>query len=451
MSNNDLLIRSIVEGTDVSEYKCRTRTEHFLKKCACGEVCEDLTPRTRTEELLYELSKKIAEGGSGGGLNIHYSSTEAPEDTTKLWVKADIEPSKVSVGSNTLPTVVGKDANPSIKTLTTTLPRNVSMMGTGTIGAKVYLFGGYDVKVILEFDSESKTITTLETTLPYYLRTMGTGVVDNKIYLFGGISDSYSNAILEFDSESKTITTLETTLPIANNSMGTGTIGTKVYLFGGYQDKTSIVEFDSESKNIKKLTATLPTDNSGMGAVAIDNKVYLFGGKATNYLDTILEFDSETNTIKTLDITLPKANQNMGIGKIGNKVYLFGGMENDKLNTIVEFDSESKNITTLDITLPSASYCMGTGVVDTTIYLFGGYANTQKTIVEFGSGLKLYYKLNSNDFYIDNRASSLKCKLINSDTLDISVGVEKCYLGNSDNVAEEIKVAIHNGTEWQEI
>ena len=404
MSNNDLLIRSIVEGTDVSEYKCRTRTEHFLKKCACGEVCEDLTPRTRTEELLYELSKKIAEGGSGGGLNIHYSSTEAPEDTTKLWVKADIEPSKVSVGSNTLPTVVGKDANPSIKTLTTTLPRNVSMMGTGTIGAKVYLFGGYDVKVILEFDSESKTITTLETTLP-----------------------------------------------IANNSMGTGTIGTKVYLFGGYQDKTSIVEFDSESKNIKKLTATLPTDNSGMGAVAIDNKVYLFGGKATNYLDTILEFDSETNTIKTLDITLPKANQNMGIGKIGNKVYLFGGMENDKLNTIVEFDSESKNITTLDITLPSASYCMGTGVVDTTIYLFGGYANTQKTIVEFGSGLKLYYKLNSNDFYIDNRASSLKCKLINSDTLDISVGVEKCYLGNSDNVAEEIKVAIHNGTEWQEI
>lgn len=58
MSRTEELLTALVKGGDVSNFKCRSRIETYLKKCCCGESCDDLTPRNNVEYLLGELSKK---------------------------------------------------------------------------------------------------------------------------------------------------------------------------------------------------------------------------------------------------------------------------------------------------------------------------------------------------------------------------------------------------------
>ena len=134
---------------------------------------------------------------------------------------------------------------------------------------------------------------------------------------------------------------------------------------------------------------------------------------------------------------------------INNKIYLLGGHKGAYVKQIFEFEIDSKTTTTLSITLPTNEGQRGVGVVGNKAYLFGG-SDYSKTILEF-STVEDFYILEFNKLYIQNNLSTPQCKLINSDSLEISGGVEKCYLGNSENIAEEQTVAIHNGTEWQEI
>ena len=67
MSNTEKLLTALINGEDVSNFKCRSRIEQYLKKCCMKETCEDMTPQSRVEYLLGELSKVVCEGGSGGG------------------------------------------------------------------------------------------------------------------------------------------------------------------------------------------------------------------------------------------------------------------------------------------------------------------------------------------------------------------------------------------------
>lgn len=64
MSREEELLQAYIYGTDVSQFKCRSRVETLLKKMCCGESCDDFVPRSRIEYLLKELSKKS--GGSSG-------------------------------------------------------------------------------------------------------------------------------------------------------------------------------------------------------------------------------------------------------------------------------------------------------------------------------------------------------------------------------------------------
>lgn len=64
MSGTEKLLTALLDGTDVSNYECKSRLEHYLKKCCMCEVCDDLEPRTRMEYLLKELSIKMNSGGS---------------------------------------------------------------------------------------------------------------------------------------------------------------------------------------------------------------------------------------------------------------------------------------------------------------------------------------------------------------------------------------------------
>lgn len=67
MTREEYLLNALLNGEDVSKFECRSRIEHYLKKCCMCEACTDMEPKSRIEYLLRELSKQLAEGGSGGG------------------------------------------------------------------------------------------------------------------------------------------------------------------------------------------------------------------------------------------------------------------------------------------------------------------------------------------------------------------------------------------------
>ena len=163
---------------------------------------------------------------SGATFNIAYGET-APEDTSKLWIKAN-EPANVSVGSDI-------DGVKNIAQVGA-LPTNLYAMGCTAVGTKIYLFGGsYDKRgvsnAIRVFNTETKELTTLDVTLPTNLYAMGCAAVGTKIYLFGGFP--LNNTIQVFDLLTKTFITLDAILPTTNSNMGCTAVGTDVYLFGG--------------------------------------------------------------------------------------------------------------------------------------------------------------------------------------------------------------------------
>ena len=54
------LIKKIIKGEDVSNYGCKTRLEHLLKKKHCGESCDDV-------EAVTDIEKLVKCMGAGGG------------------------------------------------------------------------------------------------------------------------------------------------------------------------------------------------------------------------------------------------------------------------------------------------------------------------------------------------------------------------------------------------
>ena len=102
----------------------------------------------------------------GAPLNIAYGET-APEDTRKLWVKAN-KPDNVSVDSDL--NIIDK-----IRISNAHLPIPTIDMGCAAVGTKIYLFGGDGsgykdrLNTINVFDTTTETISTLSTTLPIYL------------------------------------------------------------------------------------------------------------------------------------------------------------------------------------------------------------------------------------------------------------------------------------------
>ena len=134
----------------------------------------------------------LASGGvveqGGAELNLAFGDT-APEDTSKLWIKAARTPS-VTVDYNPDNTVE------TVSSLSTVLPAATGESSGAVVGTKCYLFGGKNsgnspINTIREFDTETETISTLSATLPTAAAEIGCCVVGTKIYLFGGYGSSY--------------------------------------------------------------------------------------------------------------------------------------------------------------------------------------------------------------------------------------------------------------------
>lgn len=387
-------------------------------------------------------------------LNVIYGN-ETPSDTSKLWVKTT-QPNKVIFNPNYY------GGNESLQINIKSLSTGIYGITTATVGNKIYLFGGYTnngyPNSIQVYDSETNTLQTLDTVL------LNTGflkacTVGNKIYLFG------SN-IQIFDTTNYSIQSLSI---YVHGCDSVAAVGTKIYSFGGYSGKSTSIDsgyyndiqvFDTVNNTLSTLSATLHDRASKIGAIAVGTKIYLFGGYArwfrdhTNYA-TIQIFDTLTSTVQLLDTNLLSGGYDFGISSVGNKIYLFGQhyttqsgttLYNSFYNRIQVFDIINNTIQRLDIQLPSGTANIGTSAVGTKIYLFGGQTSNDSlsTINQFTVAIPLI----KNNLLLTTSSTSKEISLVTTSSFDLIENIGDAYIGNNNNEAEQVKIALYQDNEW---
>lgn len=384
-------------------------------------------------------------GGGGAGLNIAYGDT-APEDTTKLWVKA-AEPNAVEV-------TTGKSFSAGGIEQVTTLSRESYGIATAAVGSKVYLFGGYNQTTqISVFDRETETVTTLSTTLPTGGYSIAPAVVGNKVYLFGGAVayNSNSKAIMVFDTETETVTQLNTTIPKALTNITAAAVGSKVYLFGGKPASGSAVNtiyvFNTENETIASTGTTLPAGRQSMGVGVLGTKVYLLGGMYSDVYNTVLVFDTETYALTTSGATLPAALSNMGFAQVGAEVYLFGGYNNGYLNTIHVFDMATETGTTLESKLPKETQNISAAFSGGTVYLVGGQNINPAPVLK----MTVFAPLAPGKMILQYAIGGKLFPVINSDALTIEMCPASVHIGDESGAAQPTEAFIYTDGAWTAI
>ncbi len=412
-------------------------------------IADAIRKKTDTEELMRpeDMPRAILDIVGGTSLNIAYGETP-PEDTSKLWIKAN-EPDKITFKKE----VEGAE---SINLLDAHLPSAYYGMGCASVGSKIYLFGGYNnsgrYNAIRVLDTETETLTTLTTVLPTAREGIACARVGTKIYLFGGktkhSTTGFLSEICVFDTETETITTLSATLPNKCSEISCARVGTKIYLFGGKNYSSAyddICVFDTETETITTLSVTLSNNYYGTGCASFGTKVYLLGGHSSN---AIMVFDTETEAITKLSVTLPDNCYSMGCVIIGKKIYLLGGASLDTINV---FDTETEIVETLNTTLPQTCQYMGCGGIGNKIYLFGGVVGSYNYYLNTITKFTLTSELQQGNIELQTSFLNNVFKLINTKNAQVEIGIENVYIGNENNEAELCEAYLHNGSEWVQI
>ncbi len=424
---------------------------------AIGDAIREKNGTTEPIPLV-DMPQAIKEisGDGSASLNIAYGE-EPPEDTSKLWIKAN-EPENVIFSRS----VEGSNEISEIGNM----PDNAYYVGCVPIGEKVYIMGGTDdinnVKYIKFYDTQTGVVTETKTTTIGSNGGYGSacGAVGTTIYTFSGYmnnygSNKYARYCFAYDTLTDTRTGGEDTSVGYRLYMGYCTIGKNIYSFGGSHSNTRYNDvriYDTEAGTISTLSTKLPFSWGKMGCVAIGENIYLLGGynyTNQNYINLIYRFNILTQSFDNVAVSLPVACSNMGCAAVGSKIYIFGGENADGvLDTILEFDTETETIKTLGNAMPFGCARMGCVAVDENIYLFGGYDGT--TAVNTIQKFTLTQQLNQRDILVKTSVKNL-FNIINTDNSQVEVGVEGVYVGNENNEAELCEAYLHNGIGWQQI
>jgi len=390
-------------------------------------------------------------------LNVHYG-TEAPADTSKLWVKRSTEAIGASIG------VAGLAAVATIETLKAQLATGIATAASATVGTKIYILGGYGwnaaLNTIQVFDTETETIETLGTTLPVAISGAAGAAVGTKVYVFGGYGGGdYQKAIQVFDTETGTLETHGTTIGTARSSMACAAVGANIYLFGGLpaggNATSGIHVFDTVAGTYKSVGKSLPDRLQSACAAAVGTKIYVFGGQKGSYppdtTDEIHVFDTAENTVKTSNTKLPTPTFGLAAVAVGATVYLFGGYDSSYayLNTIHSLNAETETIEALDVTLPEAVANLSVGAVGINIYAFGGAASSKYRTIKH---MKVFTRLDQDTAYLHASATENVFPLISGD-YPVTLGVKAVYVGDADDAAEQQEAYLYDETtsEWKSI
>lgn len=423
--------------------------------------------------LGYSAGKKK---GGGAEPNIYYSLDTPPEDTSKLWVKAD-KANKVIVSSEKVFDEGGQAESMEVYDISTYTYHSTD----AAVGEDIYKFGGRDSgsykNTIRKFNTRTRTETTLSKTVPSDMKMWSAiATYGRKIYLFGGRSVSYggtgscSKLIVEFDSETQEIKTLEQNLPAVVGGACCAVVGSKAYIFGGdvttgnqsYGKQVNYVTvFDLETHEVRQSKNVLPVATGFMACCAVSDDIYLFGGISNNTgTKRILRYNTHDETFDTLDATLPETRNSMGCAIVDNTILLIGGNPSYYPNvgnwatTVWYFNPvthEFKNgpsLSSYGMNYPSVKNAVAVGKK---IYGRLG-AKSQPTQVYYELSPELGTQLLDSDaIQIYPAWERNVFNIFNSENLRIPIGVDMVHRGNENDESVQVEALLYKDDAWTPI
>ena len=425
-------------------------------------------------------NKGKASAPAGVELNIHYSETEPPKDTSKLWVKTS-EPKSVTIKPNAEGFQYVDDLEYSsniniftAKACSATYDDHMYVMG-GTSGATVqpsdkvndtyyytYAAGGY------------WTNTNGKVKLPVYLTSACCSAYGENIYVFGGRRDRYASTRLNYiyvvDVVANGSYSYSKNLPNTLYDACCARVGDKTYIFGGITGQTAstitdkIISFDPVEISVGYIEEKLPVGIRNMCCAASGTKIYLFGGDTANadILDTIYCFDTETEKLLLLETRVPVGISGAACVALGDYIYVYGGCTDFNAPShsydIYRFNVHSHKIEKTGTTLDVGMYAPCMQAVSGKIVIIGGaeyypsdygvnncfrYAHIYTPREDAGLD---YEKLlivadQQNNVFTAFKTNGVK----------IETGVSIVLKGNAEKVGEVTEAATYKDGEWKTI
>lgn len=386
---------------------------------------------------------------SGGELNIHYGLTP-PEDTSKLWVKRATEPDFVEVSP---------DSRFNFGTMTETLGVGTADFTNLFFVDNLYLYSYYNAYV-KKYDKE-----TFELINSYYVGDLCSNIciVDNIMYYLKGAQAvwTYTAIFYARNLDTNVETQLYYYIPQRNGRLLY--YDNRIYIVGGYSytaggsgayytytNSTSTYVYDIVSGTGRRFSS--PSLMGDVSICLIDSTVYVFGGCIPEHTERIsgvnqtvpaqysnhiyaIDLLTETYTAKT---DMNNATCNVGVANIGKYIYIAGGYATP--TSLFVFDTIENTITNTNIQLTGSRTSCGCYFIGTNLILSSISTRVDKITVEV--------ELQENVLRIFVETSNNLFNIINWQNATVRIGVSGVFVGNSNDLAESVHWAIHDGTNW---
>ncbi len=210
----------------------------------------------------------------------------------------------------------------------TNLPTYLDMMGSASLGSKVYFAGGQNNFGLAQSGVNIYDVNTGQWTSANLsiARVLPVGVsAGNKVIFAGGFTGNYvsSSRVDIYDVLSKEWTTAELSYP--RFDVGAVRYGDKVFFAGG----ANLTGMGGDILDIYNVTTGVWTTGSLSGA---NSNVTLTGTKAIFAGDRVMDiYDFITDTWSTA--TFPSPREWMGVTSVGDKAIFAGGLYPGDINT----------------------------------------------------------------------------------------------------------------------
>ncbi len=285
-----------------------------------------------------------------------------------------------------------------------------------TVGAKIYVFGGYNGTYYLTGIDEHDPVAGSCVKNKYTLNVprsnaAAVAVNNNQIYVIGGENNitgqntnGFVNKVEDFSnvtgasimSNVDPVTSIDKCImPSLRSKTAAAAVGSCIYVIGGdeYNQSAGRIEisdkvevFDVENREWKTGFTPMPTKRSGATAVSLDGYIYVIGGfDGSKYLDTVEKYDPVSNSWTTCtDMSQKRAALSASV--VNGKIYAIGGFNGtDHLAVVEEYNPQSENqvgenpwrsrkpvVDPLNKNKEEPRSSFGTAVVYNQIYLLGG-------------------------------------------------------------------------------
>ena len=222
-------------------------------------------------------------------------------------------------------------------------PTPVKDIHAGVIGGLIYVPGGQQINgkptEITEIYDPKTNLWSTGAPLPKPLAAYGLAVSEGRIYIFGGWDGKdIVNTAYVYDPQETSWREI-TPMPTARSYPGVVVVGRKIYVVGGWDGQKALTSNEiylPDSTNLETQwneATSLPSGRYGMGISNLADIIFVIGGLGSEGDLTMISLSQEDKDWRKLETPLRQDWSFLGAVTVGTRLYALGGTTADGLNS----------------------------------------------------------------------------------------------------------------------